>query len=431
MSFLVGLEQRDRYEEKDLRRRHDYGRSVVAIAAEYEGREEQEERSRPQRRRGEDEDEDVVVHGGGGLQRRIPSQLRPSDVQPTLFWVRVDIGKEREVLRRILERQKKFISRGSTLLITSALAKENHPGMVYMEAMQQKYAQKALTGIPYVKGGGMSVRMISRDGVSNILTVLPTITTLPKKMLLRVRVGKYKGDLCQVVDMDDSDPSMMMVNVVSRETEKEVQYGHRTAQDFSKEEFKLRIRTSQLITKGINATPDELKRYLACHPNPRHFASFSLLMSILYSCFTICRFFNGEVPSDVEKLLPESQQRVFKVGDRVRITRGESKNLTGDVKEERGEKMLIRSDHSALKGRIITVYKRDVEKNFREGDRVTFTGDSGDKRTGMVVKVDGPHVRVLPDGEKEVLNTRSFDVDFCEQGILHPLCICQTPFYIH
>eukprot|EP01028_Stygiella_incarcerata_P008148 TRINITY_DN347_c0_g1_i2.p1 TRINITY_DN347_c0_g1~~TRINITY_DN347_c0_g1_i2.p1 ORF type:complete len:785 (+),score=195.96 TRINITY_DN347_c0_g1_i2:36-2357(+) len=355
-TFLVGLEQRDRYEEEDLRRRHDYVQKVQHIA------------------------------------RRIPSSLRPTDSQPTLFWVRVDIGREREVLRRILERQKKFMKRGSTLLITSALTKENHPGMLYLEAMQQKYAQKALTGIPYVKGGGVNVRMINRDGVANILTVLPTITSLPQEMLARVRVGRYKGDLCQVKEMDESDPNMVTVFVVTREPTagedgKQGGHGQRRAQNFSASKFELRIKTSQLITKGINATPEELKK-----------------------------FFNNEVPSDVERMLPESQQRSFNIGDRVKITRGESRNLTGEVQQESGDKMIIRPDHPALKGRVITVYKRDVEKNFREGDHVTFTGDSGDKRTGMVVRVEGPHVRVRPDGEKEVVDTRSFDVDFCAHG---------------
>jgi len=91
---------------------------------------------------------------------------------------------------------------GQPLLITSVIALDNLKGYFYVEAEKESYVKTAISGIRTLFK--WQVKLVPLEEMVSVLTVSHPMATLQKDTWVRCKRGVYKGDLAQVVDMDEN-----------------------------------------------------------------------------------------------------------------------------------------------------------------------------------------------------------------------------------
>ncbi len=77
------------------------------------------------------------------------------------------------------------------------------PGMIYVEARSAKQVQEACTGLVGVYPS-RGIQLVPIEEMASLLQIKRQETTLTPGTWVRIRRGKYSGDLAQVVDLTEN-----------------------------------------------------------------------------------------------------------------------------------------------------------------------------------------------------------------------------------
>ena len=191
-----------------VRRRHEQNqkfleRSDEEIARDYERRHVQETYVRPGA-------EHMMGYGygdrGGGGASFVPQShvmqqaLLPSTSDPSIWMVRVAVGKEQLVVRSIMLKCMEAINAGMKQTIKSAFATSSK-GYIYIEALAEPHAREVLSGLRMVLQYTFS--KVPLDQMTSIMNVNVKRKPLKNGALVRFKRGPLKGDLALVVDLID------------------------------------------------------------------------------------------------------------------------------------------------------------------------------------------------------------------------------------
>ncbi|TPX43863.1 hypothetical protein SeLEV6574_g04831 [Synchytrium endobioticum] len=384
------------------------------------------------RRRMEDEDAEKVAEALNeryrtayiagayrGDTEHIPQQMLMPDIRdPKLYLLKCIPGKERDIVWNIMRKYMDFMTTTTPLSITSAFAKDNLKGYFYIEADKEAHVRAAIDGLRGVYGSKIS--MVPPNEMVPSLTIKTTHKEFEPGSWVRVRVGKYKGDLARIEAVEgpeslylrlvprvdppkEKEPAkskedkktgdkkddakrkkpiaargpqkLFIINDVDRRTVSRIDNGNYVVgrDTFSQDGFLLRsFRVQQLDTDNINPTLDEIA------------------------------MFNVKDYSKELKSLPDYLNTVadFSVGETVVVKNGGYKARVVSI-----ERDSVRLQPLNESGTSILLNPADISKHFSPGDHVKVVNGIHKDETGLIVNVKDQIVNILSD-----LNLNQFEV---------------------
>ncbi|KAJ9175488.1 hypothetical protein P3X46_014038 [Hevea brasiliensis] len=126
----------------------------------------------------------------------------PSARDPTIWKVKCMVGRERHSAFCLMQKFADLKSLGTKLQIISAFAVDHVKGFVYIEADKQCDINEACKGLCSIYS--TRVAPVPKNEVSHILFVRSKSNVVSEGMWARIKNGKYKGDLAQVVAVNDA-----------------------------------------------------------------------------------------------------------------------------------------------------------------------------------------------------------------------------------
>ncbi|KAF2295525.1 hypothetical protein GH714_033119 [Hevea brasiliensis] len=126
----------------------------------------------------------------------------PSSRDPTIWKVKCMVGRERHSAFCLMQKFADLKSLGTKLQIISAFAVDHVKGFVYIEADKQCDITEACKGLCSIYS--TRVAPVPKNEVSHILSVRSKSNVVSEGMWARIKNGKYKGDLAQVVAVNDA-----------------------------------------------------------------------------------------------------------------------------------------------------------------------------------------------------------------------------------
>ncbi|KAK8579903.1 hypothetical protein V6N13_143061 [Hibiscus sabdariffa] len=349
--------------------------------------------------------------------------LLPSVRDPKLWMVKCAIGRERETAVCLMQ---KYIDRGSDLQIRSVIALDHLKNYIYIEADKEAHVREAIKGQRNIFGA--KIMLVPIREMTDVLSVESKAIDLSRDTWVRMKIGTYKGDLAQVVDVDNVrqrvtvklipriDLQALANKLEGREVPKKkafvppprlmnvdearelhIRVEHRRdpvtgdyidyigAMLFKDGFLYKTVSMKSISVQNIKPTFDELEKFRA--PSAKG---------------------EGEMVG-LSTLFANRKKGHFMKGDAVIVVKGDLKNLKGWVEKVEEENVHIRPEMKGLP-KTLAVNEKELCKYFEPGNHVKVVAGTKEGATGMVVKVEQHVLIMLSDTTKEHICVFADDV---------------------
>ena len=374
--------------------------------------------------------------------------LLPSVDDPSIWGVRCKPGKEREVVMSIMKRiEERAFSKNPMPIISAFERGGTMLGYIYMEARKQADILTSLDGIMNVYPRTKMVLVPIKE-MPDLLRVTKSQQLQPGGYV-RVKRGKYAGDLAQIDDIEsngldvtlrivprldyglneDANAPMIdngvkgeaakrkrqgglgLVNVASRPpqrlfSEAEAKKKHlkflQSISTFDKKNWTYMNETynngflikdfkiQHLITENVNPTLEEVTKFTAGAEDGTE---------------------NLDLTALAASLKNSNANDSFLPGDMVEVYEGEQSGVTGKAISVRGDIVTLSVTEGELRGQSIEVPVKGLRKRFREGDHVKVIGGSRFRdEVGMVVRIKDDRITILSDMSMQEITVFSKDL---------------------
>ncbi|KAI9021556.1 hypothetical protein CLU79DRAFT_719569 [Phycomyces nitens] len=325
---------------------------------------------------------------GFRASEEVPQQLLlPSVNDPNLWMVKCKPGKERDVVFGLMKRYFDRLNGDDPLDTFSAFARESLKGYIYIEARRQAHVQQK--GSRATFGGWV-----------------------------RVKRGRYAGDLAQVLEVADSQDSARVKLVPRLDLEsddddpnnkrKRGLVGSRPPQKLFNPERLASRSISSLQKKGpywFLGTDHFRDGYLEKNMK----VATLQVEDVSPTLDEIAKFasggeLNGEDGDralDLSKLSVQAVNNaqastLFQGGDTVEVIEGDMIHSIGVVDSVEESSVVVMLDVDGMKKRV-TLPAKQLRKKFREGDHVKVINGRYKDESGMIVNVMDSVVTILSD----------------------------------
>jgi transcription elongation factor SPT5 len=387
------------YRRFDLKNRQREERSAIEIAQEYEQRYSRADYTMDAR--------------APGLQdaELVKRMLMPSVEGPKLWSVACKAGKEFEILRVIFNRQLSSARQSANSTIYSAFARGDLKGYIYVEAMNPALVQRALNGVQGVYLTKMN--LIPVQEMTYTLNVKEQKLNVRPNDWVRMKRGKYAGDLAQVIRLHESGETVV-VRLIPRLGLEDQEEEEGQAKEIKGTKRKQKTRPAQRLfdpdyVRKMDPTKTVLPRpngYYQIGPDLYKGGFLEKEVRIAYlategvnpTLDEISAFANTADNNDedhmnlaelVAPLLAAKKDRVvdYSLGDHVEVIEGGLKHATGIVRTINDDTALvdILTASSMATGTELPV--SSLRKLFHTGDHVRVIHGIYQDETGSVVKV--------------------------------------------
>ncbi|WFD32690.1 transcription elongation factor spt5 [Malassezia sp. CBS 17886] len=374
----------------------------------------------------------------------IPQRLlMPSVDDPGLWRIRCKRGREKHLVATVMRRALTQMAAGKPLRIISAFSRDSLEGQLFVEARRSDDVIAAFDGLVGAYVTNTKPFLVPILEMADLLKLQKKQTELPPGGWVRVKRGKYAGDLAQVLDVTENGEEVgvklvprLDLNPSDRDTytdrsgrkrKKPVNasltaMGFRPPQRMFNAEEVQRAYPHELPTKrgGVWVFGGETFRdgYLE-----KDFRVAALTADDVNPSLDEVLRFTGEADADAGggapggvdlNLLADASKRgleaTLQPGDYVEVFDGEQAGVVGAVDALGGEVVTIDVADDALDGQKIEVPAKSVRKQFRPGDHVKVLAGKHADETGLVVKVDDGITTFLSDLSLREVSVFSKDV---------------------
>ena len=364
--------------------------------------------------------------------------LLPSVQDPGIWGVKCKPGKEKEVVYSITRRMDDRNRSRNPLPIMSAFERgASMAGYVYVEARTQHDVLTSLDGIMNVYPRTKIVLVPIKE-MPDLLRVIKS-EQLQVGGYVRIKRGKYAGDLAQITDVETNGLTVNL-NIVPRldytadeehgaplgekrkrvgglaannvarppprlfnEAEAKKRWGTKLTQTFlGKKAYRLgndefengflvkEMKLQHLVTQNVNPTLEEVSRFTAGAEDGTENLDLNALAETL------------KRGSTTDSYLP---------GDIVEVYEGEQSGVQGKAVAVRGDIVTISVTEGELQGQHIEIPQKGLRKRFNEGDHVKVIGASKySGEVGMVVNIKADTVTILCDLSLQEITVFSKDL---------------------
>ncbi|EGC41157.1 transcription initiation protein spt5 [Histoplasma capsulatum var. duboisii H88] len=365
--------------------------------------------------------------------------LLPSVDDPSIWAVKCRPGKEREVVFNIMKRieDRPPGSRRPIRIMSAFERGGTMSGYIYVEARKQADVVDALNDMSNVYTKSKMI-LISVKEMPDLLRVTKSEELIPGGWV-RIKRGKYQGDLAQLEDVETNGLDVT-VRLVPRldyglnedmgapngdVKRKRPGVGSTIARPpqrpFSEAEAKKKhakylsatsglggktwnylgdnyvdgflikdMKVQHLITKNVNPQLDEVTKFARGADDGTANLDLAALAASLKNTTT------------EDSYLP---------GDTVEVFQGEQQGVVGKTVSTRGDIVSVKVTQGELEGQQIDVPIKGLRKRFQEGDHVKVIGGSRFRdELGMVVRIKDDRVTLLSDMSMQEITVFSKDI---------------------
>ncbi|KAI5117912.1 hypothetical protein M0805_003604 [Coniferiporia weirii] len=371
-----------------------------------------------------------------GDMNEIPQRLLMPSVQDANLWqVRVRPGKERDLVFSLMRKAMDQEFSAKPLQILSAFQRDSLPGMIYVEARSSQQVSQAINGLVGVFQS-RGITLVPIEEMASLLQIKKKDTAITPGSWVRIRRGKYGGDLAQVIDIAEngeevglkfvpridlnpkdeivsadgkkrklkgvglsqtSRPAQHLFNyeeVVKAHGRRAVAkrnqvyvFNNDTFRDgFIEKDFKL----SALILENVNPTLDEIMKFTRQEDGAEHETNVDL--------------------SIIAEAAKKEAILVLQPGDHVEVFEGEQAGVHGVVESISNDVVTLRAIGVDIEGQKVDVPARSVRKRFKLGDHVKVMSGQNADETGLVVSVVDNVVTFLSDMSMQEVSVFSKDL---------------------
>ena len=375
--------------------------------------------------------------------------LLPSVDDPSIWGVKCKAGKEREIIFALMKRIEERMFTKNPLPIISTLERKNISGYIYVEARRQADVLTALEGI---------INVYPRSPITLVpIKEMPDLLRVTKSEQLqaggyvRIKRGKYAGDLAQIEDVETNGLDVTL-RVVPR-----LDYGQNEDGNAPMVDGGIKVRGDVQKRKRLNAMG---LTNASTRPPPRLFSDteakkkHSRYLNQVSTMDTKNWTYHGDTYSNgflikefrIHHLITENVNPTLEEvtrfsagtedgaenldlaalaatlkkstandhylpGDTVEVFEGEQQGASGKAIAVRGDIVTMSVLDGDLRGQIIEVPVKGLRKRFREGDHVKVIGGSRYRdEVGMVVSIQADQVTLLSDLSMQEITVFSKDL---------------------
>lgn len=335
-------------------------------------------------------------------------------------------GRERDICFNLMRKAIDLEFTARPLKILSAFQRDNLPGMIYVEARSQAQVLQALQGLVNVFPS-RGITLVPIEEMAPLLTFKKKETNLAHGTWVRIKRGKYAGDLAQVVDVSETGDEVGLRfipridlnpkdDVAAADGKKRKKMGsglsvntrppqrffnveeiikvydrksvaHKPKSNcyvFQNDTFKFGyiekdIRITGIQTDDVNPTLDEITKFMKHQEGD-----------------------DTAAPVDLSMIADASKKAavvVLQPGDHVEVFEGEQTGVHGIVQSINGDIVTLLAQGLDLDGHNVEVEvpARSVRKKFKPGDHVKVMSGKNIDETGLVVSVVDSVVTFLSD----------------------------------
>ncbi|KAJ3125912.1 transcription elongation factor spt5 [Nowakowskiella sp. JEL0407] len=342
-----------------------------------------------------------------------PQQLLlPGLEDPSLWLVRCRRGKEREA---VLQITRKFFSTPN-LEIFGVFARDNAPGIIYVEAKKLSHVQTAITNVNLVNSNA-KIALVQVGEMVDCVTIRKNVEVIVPGSWVRLKRGIYAGDLGKVIGVSGSGEEADVLVLPRLEKQ------NGDAMDEDKKRKKTTIRP-----KAQRLTDEDIRFYRQRnHPDPNGNIQIHNIGKITPQGFLLKTVkANALDTKDVNPTLEErtefdadgvdakdvavgTVQEEFEVGDRVEIMKGELTGLTGSLSRIMENVVELIPDDKFNLG-LTKVSVKDIKKKFEPGNHVRVLRGMFRDEQGMIVNIKNNIVTLLSDGTHKEIEVFSRDL---------------------
>ncbi|CAI7563941.1 unnamed protein product [Penicillium pancosmium] len=364
--------------------------------------------------------------------------LLPSVEDPSIWGGRCKPGKEREVVFSIQKRiEERPANSRNPIRIISAFERGNiMQGWFYCEARRQPDVIEGLEGINFYYPS-QKLTLVPVKEMPDLLRVQKSEELLPGGWV-RIKRGKYQGDLAQIEEVETNglnvtvrlvprldygmnEDANALVGPDAKRKRGAVSAVRPPQRLFSEAEAKKKhgkflSSTSGLRGKSWNYLNENyedgflikdmrVNLLLTKNVNPR------LEEVTMFARGADDGTANLDLASLAETLKNSTAEDAYQPGDPVEVYRGEQQGLVGRTVTTRGDIVSLEVTEGDLAGQTIDAPVRTLRKRFREGDHVKVIGGSRyQNELGMVVQVKEDTVTLLSDMSMQEITVFSKDL---------------------
>ena len=332
-------------------------------------------------------------------------------------------GREQGIIASIFRKVFSLQYSANPIDVISVFCRESLPGLIFVEARQAASVTQAVMGIigVFISRG---VSLVPIEEMAPLLKIKQKVVNLVPGMWVRMRRGKYAGDLAQVMDVDQITSGVVgikfipRIDLTPREKKRDrmangkggLGSGARPPQRIFQYDDVRKVYGKQSVRQGTqgshffdndeyidgfcikdvktnNISPDDVK------PTLEEISKFT-------GDDQSTAKFDLSAIADANKNLTAS---VLFPGDKVEVFEGEQTGLYGTVETVSVDVISIKAEGGEVHGRTIEVSSKSVRKRFEVGEHVKVLGGKNADASGMVVEVKGDVVTLMSDqGEQEV-----------------------------
>ncbi|KAF8957531.1 hypothetical protein BDZ97DRAFT_1906781 [Flammula alnicola] len=370
-----------------------------------------------------------------GDMNEIPQRLLMPSVHDASLWqVRVKPGRERDIVFSLMRKAIDVEYSARPLNIMSAFQRDSLPGMIYVEARSAKQVQQACIGLVGVYPS-RGIQLVPIEEMASLLQIRRQETTLTPGTWVRIRRGKYAGDLAQVVDLTDTgeDVGLRLVPRIdmnprddgsldpSSKKRKKAALGAGSVRPpqrlFNFEEI-IKVYGRKNVTKRNQAYVFQNETYKEGFLEKDFKSSALITEDVNPTLDEITQFTRRQDGGDDNvvnlSVIAEASRKaaiaVLQPGDHIEVFEGEQAGVHGVLDEIAGDVVTITAQGLDLDGQKMEMPARSVRKRFKPGDHVKVMAGQNADETGLVVSVSDNVVTFVSDMSMQEISVFSKDL---------------------
>lgn len=328
------------------------------------------------------------------------------------------------------------------LEIYSAFQQDTLPGLVYVEARAPGHVEAAVKGLVgvYLSRG---INLVPLDEMAPLLKIKRIRVVPVPHSWVRIKRGKYQGDLAQVLDVTDNGDEVGLKFIpridlsppdesgLAEKKRKKGGFGSAAsgskrpeAKFFNYEEV-VKVYTSKAVSKRAGSFVFQGETYKDGFIE-KDMKITAIETELVKPTLDEIALFTPNDPNKPEQnaatvedlsMISEAARKAaisgLRPGDHVEIFEGQQAGQLGLVESVIGETVTIKATHGELEGTIITAPGRTVRKNFQPGDHIKVIAGKNINETGLVISVTANQVVFLSDlSQQEVSSHGLFSKSF-------------------
>lgn len=341
-------------------------------------------------------------------------QILPSIEDPKLWLVGCRNGKEREAALNLIQKCLVRQSEGYPLEIFSVFASNYVKDYIYVEAYKKAHVITAVKGMHTIYDNRITIVPI--EEMVDVFSMDKTKKqTLEPGMFVRIRSGDYKGDLAQIVSLEEhrGRATVKLVPRLEKTGNKKIKapaklFNPNDCRDY---ERKRDTSTHELYYQwnGMSFHNGFLHKSIAMRSIQLENVSPSLPEIQIFQINT------QEDQEDQKAPILQARKIHFVQGDKVKVIKGDVKGLTGSVISSSNGMVSLAPFVEELCDQQLDFPVDDLSKFFEAGDHVKVITGRYAGITGMVAASKDNSVDMICDVSKNVITVLSNDLKLSEE----------------